>query len=210
MSVASDGRRALERFRSERPALVILDLMLPEISGLDVCRTIRAESDVPIIMVTAKDSEADKVTGLELGADDYVTKPFSCRELLARVKAVIRRRTPQLDDEVIEVTTVWSVAGLLPHDAGLLRTRPFRAPHHTISVSGLIGGGSPPHPGEVTLAHHGVLVCDELPEFGRDPLGFLTSCAREYGDFAPARFGERSHVGGRIGRRLLRHRLVHV
>jgi two-component system response regulator RegX3 len=94
VSVASDGRRALERFRIEPPALVILDLMLPEVSGLDVCRTIRTESDVPIIMVTAKDSEADKVTGLELGADDYVTKPFSMRELVSRVRANLRRTRP--------------------------------------------------------------------------------------------------------------------
>lgn len=91
VSVAFDGRRALERFRTEPPSLVILDLMLPEVSGLDVCRVIRTESDVPIIMVTAKDSEADKVTGLELGADDYVTKPFSMRELVSRVRANLRR-----------------------------------------------------------------------------------------------------------------------
>jgi two-component system, OmpR family, response regulator RegX3 len=91
VSVAADGRRALERFRVEPPSLVILDLMLPEVSGLDVCRVIRTESDVPIIMVTAKDSEADKVTGLELGADDYVTKPFSMRELVSRVRANLRR-----------------------------------------------------------------------------------------------------------------------
>jgi two-component system response regulator RegX3 len=91
VTVAPDGRRALERFRAEQPSLVILDLMLPEVSGLDVCRAIRAESDVPIIMVTAKDSEADKVTGLELGADDYVTKPFSVRELVSRVRALLRR-----------------------------------------------------------------------------------------------------------------------
>jgi two-component system response regulator RegX3 len=91
VSVATDGRRALERFRTEHPTLVILDLMLPEISGLDVCRMIRSESDVPIIMVTAKDSEADKVAGLELGADDYVTKPFSMRELVSRVRANLRR-----------------------------------------------------------------------------------------------------------------------
>ncbi|HSJ51223.1 MAG TPA: response regulator transcription factor [Actinomycetota bacterium] len=104
VSVAADGRRALDRFRSERPALVILDLMLPEISGLDVCRAIRAESDVPIIMVTAKDSEADKVTGLELGADDYVTKPFSMRELISRVRANLRRvrpSPPELPEEVL-------------------------------------------------------------------------------------------------------------
>src|SRR5206468_13079297 len=91
VTLASDGLQALERFRAEGPKLVILDLMLPEMSGLDVCRAIRAESDVPIIMVTAKDSEADKVAGLELGADDYVTKPFSIRELVSRVRAHLRR-----------------------------------------------------------------------------------------------------------------------
>jgi two-component system response regulator RegX3 len=106
VAVATDGRRALERFRTDPPALVILDLMLPEVSGLDVCRTIRTESDVPIIMVTAKDSEADKVTGLELGADDYVTKPFSMRELVSRVRANLRRTRPQAvqspADEVLD------------------------------------------------------------------------------------------------------------
>jgi two-component system, OmpR family, response regulator RegX3 len=91
VTVVADGRRAIERFRSDGAALVILDLMLPEMSGLDVCRLIRQESDVPIIMVTAKDGEADKVTGLELGADDYVTKPFSVRELVSRVRAHLRR-----------------------------------------------------------------------------------------------------------------------
>jgi two-component system response regulator RegX3 len=91
VSVEGDGRKALERFEAENPALVILDLMLPELSGLDVCRAIRATSDVPIIIVTAKDSEADKVAGLELGADDYVTKPFSVRELVSRVRANLRR-----------------------------------------------------------------------------------------------------------------------
>lgn len=91
VTVAGDGRRAIERFRAEPPDLVILDLMLPELSGLDVCRIIRQESTVPIVMVTAKDSEADKVAGLELGADDYVTKPFSVRELVSRVRAHLRR-----------------------------------------------------------------------------------------------------------------------
>jgi two-component system, OmpR family, response regulator RegX3 len=95
VTVAVDGRRALDRFREDSPALVILDLMLPEISGLDVCRQIRQVSDVPIVMVTAKDSEADKVTGLELGADDYVTKPFSVRELVSRVRANLRRSAMQ-------------------------------------------------------------------------------------------------------------------
>jgi two-component system response regulator RegX3 len=91
VSTAADGESALERFRHEAPSLVVLDLMLPRLSGLDVCRAIRAESSVPIVMLTAKDSEADKVTGLELGADDYVTKPFSMRELVSRVRAHLRR-----------------------------------------------------------------------------------------------------------------------
>jgi len=88
---AADGREALLRFRADKPDLILLDLMLPELSGVDVCRIIRAESDVPIVMLTAKDSELDKVVGLELGADDYVTKPFSLRELSARVRAQFRR-----------------------------------------------------------------------------------------------------------------------
>ena len=94
---AADGREALLRFRAEKPDLILLDLMLPELSGVEVCRIIRAESGVPIVMLTAKDSELDKVVGLELGADDYVTKPFSLRELSARVRAQFRR----LDQAVV-------------------------------------------------------------------------------------------------------------
>lgn len=90
---ATTGRDALAQARRTNPSLILLDVMLPESSGLDVCREIRSESDVPIIMLTARDSEADKVAGLELGADDYVTKPFSTRELMARVRAHIRRST---------------------------------------------------------------------------------------------------------------------
>jgi two-component system response regulator RegX3 len=103
VDVASDGREAIERFRADAPSLVILDLMLPNVSGLDVCRLIRSESMVPIIMVTAKDSEADKVTGLELGADDYVTKPFSVRELVSRVRANLRRSQVQSDEQADDV-----------------------------------------------------------------------------------------------------------
>lgn len=88
---AVTGREGVEQARIGNPSLVLLDVMLPESSGLDVCRQIRTTSDVPIIMLTARDSEADKVAGLELGADDYVTKPFSMRELMARVRAQIRR-----------------------------------------------------------------------------------------------------------------------
>ncbi len=88
---AADGRAALAEFRAEAPDLILLDVMLPELSGVEVCRIIRAESPVPIIMLTARDSEVDKVVGLELGADDYVTKPFSFRELTARIRAIFRR-----------------------------------------------------------------------------------------------------------------------
>jgi two-component system response regulator RegX3 len=88
---AGDGRSGLALFRADHPDLVLLDLMLPELSGLEVTRQVRAESSVPIVMLTARDAEVDKVVGLELGADDYVTKPFSLRELSARIRAVLRR-----------------------------------------------------------------------------------------------------------------------
>ena len=95
---AADGREALARFREHRPELVVLDLMLPELSGIEVCRIIRQESGIPILMLTAKSSELDKVLGLELGADDYVTKPFSLRELSARIRALLRRAEPPAPD----------------------------------------------------------------------------------------------------------------
>ena len=92
----SDGPEALRLARQERPDLVILDLMLPGVDGLDVCRALRKESDVPIIMLTARVEEADRLIGLELGADDYISKPFSPREVVARVRAVLRRTHPPL------------------------------------------------------------------------------------------------------------------
>jgi two-component system response regulator RegX3 len=88
---AADGAEALDRFDATKPALVLLDVMLPKISGIDVCREIRSRSRVPIIMVTARNSEIDAVVGLEVGADDYVSKPFRLRELIARVRATLRR-----------------------------------------------------------------------------------------------------------------------
>jgi DNA-binding response OmpR family regulator len=88
---AWDGEEALERFAEERVDLVVLDLMLPKLDGLEVCKRLRAESEVPIIMLTARDDELDKVVGLELGADDYITKPFSIREFRSRVRALLRR-----------------------------------------------------------------------------------------------------------------------
>ena len=92
---AHDGQEALDKARAGQPDLVVLDLMLPGVDGLDVCRALRRERDVPIIMLTARDSEIDRVVGLELGADDYVVKPFSVRELMARVKNVLRRAAPR-------------------------------------------------------------------------------------------------------------------
>ena len=92
VEVAATGPAALEEFDRTGADLVLLDLMLPGLPGTEVCRTLRQRSSVPVIMLTAKDSEVDKVVGLELGADDYVTKPFSSRELLARIRAVLRRR----------------------------------------------------------------------------------------------------------------------
>jgi two-component system response regulator RegX3 len=88
---ASDGTQAVRDFERERPDLLVLDLMLPGLSGWDVCRRVRATSQVPILMLTARDAEVDRVVGLEMGADDYVTKPFSLRELVARVRALLRR-----------------------------------------------------------------------------------------------------------------------
>ena len=88
----ADGEQALELARANPYDLIVLDVMLPTVSGLDVCRTLRGESDVPIILLTAKSAEIDRVLGLELGADDYVTKPFSTRELISRVRALLRRR----------------------------------------------------------------------------------------------------------------------
>jgi len=103
--LAADGVRALELARRERPDVVLLDLMLPGMDGLEVCRRLRAESTVPILMLTARAEETDRVVGLEVGADDYITKPFSMRELVARVRATLRRTqfvapTPRTEDRV--------------------------------------------------------------------------------------------------------------
>ncbi|MEX2229412.1 MAG: response regulator transcription factor [Dehalococcoidia bacterium] len=105
---ARDGREALERFRSDHPDLVLLDLMMPELGGFEVCNEIRRESDVPVIMLTARSEDVDKIVGLEMGADDYITKPFNPREVVARIKAALRRRdwdrTPRRDDAPHAVT----------------------------------------------------------------------------------------------------------
>ncbi len=97
VTIAPDGAKGVERFREKHPSLVLLDLMLPVLNGWGVCRTIRAESDTPIIMLTAKGELTDKVTGLKLGADDYITKPFEMKEVLARIEAVLRRSGVDMD-----------------------------------------------------------------------------------------------------------------
>ena len=112
--VARDGEQALAQARREKPDLVILDLMLPRLDGLEVCRTLRRECDVPVIMLTARDAEVDRVVGLELGADDYVVKPFSVRELIARVKNVLRRAAPPAQEAPPDAVQV----GALAVDAG--------------------------------------------------------------------------------------------
>jgi DNA-binding response OmpR family regulator len=108
---AMDGQKALEIARKERPDLVVLDLMLPGIDGIEVCRILRQEMSVPILMLTARDEEVDKVVGLEVGADDYMTKPFSMRELMARVKALLRRE--RLIREELSAASDMSPAKLL-------------------------------------------------------------------------------------------------
>jgi DNA-binding response OmpR family regulator len=109
VQVAADGHQALQLVRESEPDLIVLDLMLPEIDGLDVCREIRRTSQVPIIMLTARGEEIDRVVGLELGADDYVCKPFSVRELLARIKAVLRR-IPEMTPPPVK--TIWGAGQL--------------------------------------------------------------------------------------------------
>ncbi len=118
---AEDGNQAVDVFKRKNPDLILLDLMLPGISGNEVCRLIRQESQVPIIMITAKDTEIDKVVGLEIGADDYITKPYSTRELLARMKAVLRRGS----DPIVS-------------DTGILKAGPvvMDLDRHTVSVNG--------------------------------------------------------------------------
>lgn len=128
VTTAATGPEALAAFQTEGADLVLLDLMLPGLSGTEVCRRIRQTSDVPVIMLTAKDGEIDKVVGLELGADDYVTKPYSSRELLARVRAVLRRRqvpgpgTGEVEEE--------------PADDGVLAAGPVKmdVERHTVTV----------------------------------------------------------------------------
>ena len=111
--VANDGEKAVELAFSENPDLILLDLMLPKKDGMEVCREVRTKLDVPIIMLTAKNSEIDKVLGLEFGADDYVTKPFSTRELMARVKVNLRRVTKQSEEKSSDNTSELAIKNIV-------------------------------------------------------------------------------------------------
>jgi DNA-binding response OmpR family regulator len=111
---ANDGRTALDMILRDKPGMVVLDLMLPEMDGWEVCRRVRSESDVPIIMLTARSDDIDRIVGLELGADDYLTKPFNPRELVARVKAILRRVEKRAAPAASENTITISNLTLLP------------------------------------------------------------------------------------------------
>ena len=164
VSTADDGREGLRRARAERPDLVVLDLMLPELSGWDVCRRLRGESDLPILILSAREREADRIRGLDVGADDYVVKPFSPKEVVARVKAILRRTQrpapaaagapPQvlrcgplvLDADMTRVTLEGRPVDLTPSEFALLRALMSR-PGRTFSRAELMaclypGGGS--------------------------------------------------------------------
>jgi two-component system, OmpR family, response regulator VicR len=119
---AYDGVNALDKVEKEKPDMILLDIMLPLKDGMEVCREVRKKYDMPIIMLTAKDSEIDKVLGLELGADDYVTKPFSTRELIARVKANLRRHQQEADREVDENNEI-TIGSLTIHPDAYIVTK---------------------------------------------------------------------------------------
>ena len=123
IETARNGREGLDKFSKVSPDLVLLDIMLPEVSGTEVCRQIRAKSNVPIIMLTAKDTEVDKVVGLELGADDYIVKPYSKAELVARIKAVLRR----------------GVSDHAPGEGGVITAGPVTidVERHSVSIAGV-------------------------------------------------------------------------
>src|SRR5919107_5614422 len=111
---ATNGTDALASVQNQQPSLIVLDLMLPDIDGIEICRRIRQKSDVPILMLTARDEDVDKIIGLEVGADDYMTKPFNPRELVARVKSILRRASP----ERREIESAAPQDGALTIDAG--------------------------------------------------------------------------------------------
>ncbi|MFN8461922.1 MAG: response regulator [Anaerolineales bacterium] len=142
---AADGQSALTTARRERPDLVILDLMLPQIDGREVCRVLRRESDVPIIMLTALSEEIDQVTGLEIGADDYITKPFSVRALVARVRALLRRTRGD-----VKAPSIIRVGGL---EIDLKNTRSRSTARHKTHAERIQVAGSARQPSQPNARH---------------------------------------------------------
>ena len=138
----ADGERGLETIRSRQPDLVVLDIGLPGMSGLDVCRELRATSDVPVLFLTARDDEVDRILGLELGADDYVTKPFSPREVVARVKAILRRGRTEASSSTVSFGSI--TVDLDRHDVAIegepvpLATQEFRLLAHLCRHQGAV------------------------------------------------------------------------
>src|SRR4028118_1025423 len=156
IQVAGDGEAALEAFKSYEPHLIVLDIMLPKLDGTEVIRRIRAQSEVPVIMLTAKDDEIDRVVGLELGADDYVTKPFAVRELVARVRAIMRRAAvpagQRPDELVYDRLRINLPSGREPEvGGGAAMAHTERERPGTVA-----GGGGPPRGGarRRQAAHH--------------------------------------------------------
>ena len=140
---ASDGPTALHAARSSKPDLIVLDLGLPQLDGLDVTRSIRKDSDVPIIMLTARSEESDKLIGLELGADDYLTKPFSPKELVARVRTVLRRTDRSASpDEIIRVADLTLDVPRLRLTVG---DQPDRTDHDRVSIVDDVGASAGAH-----------------------------------------------------------------
>ncbi len=167
VSLSGNGREALEMARTEQPDLIILDLMLPGMNGLDVCRTLRQTSTVPILMLTAKEEEVDKILGLELGADDYMTKPFRLRELVARVRAMLRRM------EMIQKPLASETPSPQINSVGAnnLTLTPEQTAQEVISASGL----------QINLSQHTVMLGDRAVMLKPKEFDLLVFLARHKG-----------------------------
>jgi DNA-binding response OmpR family regulator len=134
VKAVSSGADALAQVEAEQPALIVLDLMLPDMDGIEVCRRVRQRRDIPILMLTARDEDVDKIIGLEVGADDYMTKPFNPRELVARVKSILRRSSPsRRDSESAQTTTSRSRSTRVSSSPGSSRSSGARPPSAAIS-----------------------------------------------------------------------------
>lgn len=187
VSEARDGKEALSRFPNDRPDLVVLDIGMPELDGLDVCREIRKSSDVPILFLSARDEEIDRILGLEIGGDDYVTKPFSPRELVARVRAILRRSrrsTPveqlYFDDVAVDfarmaVTRAGAPVALTPQEFKLLKYL-AQHPERVISRDQLLSDvwGYDAYPSTRTVDSHILTLRQKLERVPASPAHIVT------------------------------------